>query len=149
MDAIEQKKFREDLHEVFRKYKSVDREEFSKILANEAVNYKYEPDYQKPETNRMNLSENDRNDLNEFWSHMIKEVIMFLNEHPEIMKLLNEEKEKMSEQWSDIRHIIEPDIRFSLYADGLDESIKQKEWTPFTDSTISLFVGNQPVISMF
>lgn len=141
-----------DIFQVFRKYKDVSHAEFGKLLNQLAQNYDNDEElaeeFAKEEYKY--ISEDDKQALDDYWKSVMQGFINLMNERPEIMRELKEAKVKVKESWDErFRNLMDPDIRFTINADNLDWSIERKEWTPVTDSTFTIQVGNQYVISLF
>ena len=77
--------------------------------------------------------ENTKNTLDkfrEFHYFIAEKCIEFIHNNEDIYSLINEQQ----------------DIRVNFCIDNLDCSIKEKEWSPCSDSCLSISVGNVNVI---
>ena len=96
------------------------------------------------------IDENDIKDFRAMWEMFVNKTIEYINEHENVQKAIDDKRREVMKDWS-IRNkeLFEPDIRLNFNADGIDCSLKDGEWTPSTDSAISLMVGQYPIISCF
>ena len=97
------------------------------------------------------LDDKEKKDWFEFHKKMVQMVIDYLNSHPELKNIIEEEKKKVIEFWKqkigDDVKLPYPDINFNLGIDMLDESVSEGEWVPSTDSGMSLRVAENTVLS--
>ena len=96
------------------------------------------------------IDENDIKDFRVMWDMFVNKTIEYINEHENVQKAIDDKRREVMKGWS-IRdkELFEPDIRLNFNVDGIDGSLKDGEWTPATDSAISLTVGTYPIISCF
>ena len=96
------------------------------------------------------IDENDIKDFRAMWDMFVNKTIEYINEHENVQKAIDDKRREVMKDWS-IRdkELFEPDIRLNFNVDGIDGSLKDGEWTPATDSAISLMVGTYPIISCF
>ena len=96
------------------------------------------------------IAEHDIKDFRAMWDMFVNKTIEYINEHENVQKAIDDKRREVMKGWS-IRdkELFEPDIRLNFNVDGVDGSLKDGEWTPATDSAISLTVGTYPIISCF
>lgn len=149
IDSDTTKKIKEDIFNVFKKYKDVKGNDFAKVLNMAAQSYynNREISEKVAEENYKFITDDDLKDVRELWESMIQQFIDFMREHQNILNELSVTKDMIKQDWNDyFKFSMDPDIRFSLYADGLDYSIEDGKWTSGTDSSFAIFAGNQAVI---
>lgn len=92
------------------------------------------------------IDKNDIKDFREMWEMFVNKTIEYINEHENVQKAIDDKRREVMKDW---RHrdkeLFEPDIRLYFNVDGIDGSLKDGEWTPATDSAISLMVGTYPI----
>ena len=96
------------------------------------------------------IDENDIKDFRAMMEVFVNKTIEYINEHENVQKAIDDKRMEVMKGWS-IRdmEVFEPDIRLNFNVDGVDGSLKDGEWTPATDSAISLMVSTYPIISCF
>lgn len=96
------------------------------------------------------IDENDIKDFRVMWEMFVNKTIEYINEHENVQKAIDDKRKEVMKNWSQRdKELFEPDIRLNFNVDGIDGSLKDGEWTPSTDSAISLTVGSYPIISCF
>ena len=84
------------------------------------------------------------------WELFVNKTIEYINEHENVQKAIDDKRMVVMKDWSQRdKELFEPDIRLNFNVDGIDGSLKDGEWTPTTDSVISLTVSTYPIISCF
>ena len=78
----------------------------------------------------------------EFHNLIISQCIKFILENEDIAKMIEDKKNEILAKSRLFNH----DIRVNFCIDNLDCSIKEKEWSPYSDSCLSISVGNVNVI---
>ena len=96
------------------------------------------------------IDENDIKDFRAMWEMFVNKTIEYINEHENVQKAIDDKRKEVMKDWEKRdKELFEPDIRLNFNVDGVDGSLKDGEWTPSTDSAISLTVGTYPIISCF
>ena len=96
------------------------------------------------------IDENDIKDFRVMWDMFVNKTIEYINEHENVQKAIDDKRKEVMKDWEKRdKELFEPDIRLNFNVDGVDGSLKDGEWTPSTDSAISLTVGTHPIISCF
>ena len=96
------------------------------------------------------IDENDIKDFRAMWELFVNKTIEYINGHENVQKAIDDKRKEVIKDWSHRdKELFEPDIRLNFNVDGIDGSLKDGEWTPTTDSAISLMVGTYPIISCF
>ena len=96
------------------------------------------------------IDENDIKDFRVMWDMFVNKTIEYINEHENVQKAIDDKRKEVMKDWEKRdKELFEPDIRLNFNVDGIDGSLKDGEWTPATDSAISLTVGEYPIISCF
>ena len=96
------------------------------------------------------IDENDIKDFRVMWDMFVNKTIEYINEHENVQKAIDDKRKEVMKDWEKRgKELFEPDIRLNVNVDGIDGSLKDGEWTPATDSAISLMVGEYPIISCF
>ena len=96
------------------------------------------------------IDENDIKDFRTMWEMFVNKTIEYINEHENVQKAIDDKRKEVMKDWEKRdKELFEPDIRLNFNVDGIDGSLKDGEWTPPTDSAISLTVGEYPIISCF
>ena len=96
------------------------------------------------------IDENDIKDFRAMWEMFVNKTIEYINEHENVQKAIDDKRREVMKDWEKRdKELFEPDIRLKFNVDGIDGSLKDGEWTPATDSVISLMVGTYPIISCF
>lgn len=80
--------------------------------------------------------------LKEFHNSIVNQCIKFILENEDVAKMIEDKKNEVLEK----SKLLNYDIRVSFSIDNLDCSIKEKEWSPCSDSCLSISVGNVNVI---
>ena len=80
--------------------------------------------------------------LKEFHNFIVNQCIKFILENEDVAKMIEDKKNEVLEK----SKLLNYDIRVSFSIDNLDCSIKEKEWSPCSDSCLSISVGNVNVI---
>ena len=96
------------------------------------------------------IDENDIKDFRVMWDMFVNKTIEYINEHENVQKAIDDKRKEVMKDWEKRdKELFAPDIRLNFNVDGIDGSLKDGEWTPATDSAISLTVGTYPIISCF
>ena len=96
------------------------------------------------------IDENDIKDFRVMWEMFVNKTIEYINEHENVQMAIDDKRMEVMKDWEKRdKELFEPDIRLNFNVDGIDGLLKDGEWTPYTDSTISLMVGTYPIISYF
>ena len=96
------------------------------------------------------IDENDIKDFRAMWDMFVNKTIEYINEHENVQKAIDDKRKEVMKDWEKRdKELFELDIRLNFNVDGIDGSLKDGEWTPSTDSAISLTVGQYPIISCF
>ena len=96
------------------------------------------------------IDENDIKDFRAMWEMFVNKTIEYINEHENVQKAIDDKRREVMKDWDKMdKELFELYIRLNFNADGIDCSLKDGEWTPSTDSAISLTVGTYPIISCF
>ena len=96
------------------------------------------------------IDENDIKDFCALWDMFVNKTIEYINEHENVKKAIDDKRREVMKDWNQRdKELFEPDIRLNFNVDEIDGSLKDGEWTPATDSAISLMVGTYPIISCF
>ena len=96
------------------------------------------------------IVENDIKDFRAMWEMFVNKTIEYINEHENVQMAIDDKRMEVMKDWCQRdKELFEPDIRLNFNVDGIDGSLKDGEWTPATDSAISLTVGTYPIISCF
>ena len=78
----------------------------------------------------------------EFHSFIVSQCIKFILENEDVAKMIEDKKNEVLAK----SKLLNPDIRVDFCIDNLDYSLKEKEWSPGSDSCLSISVGNVNVI---
>lgn len=95
--------------------------------------------------------DHDYQDFSEFQGKIVQGCIDFINSHPGIQKIIEDKKKKLTEEWNKDytgKYPMIPDTRVYFGVDGLEESLKNGNWTPFTDSYLDLCIGNISILGI-
>ena len=96
------------------------------------------------------IAENDIKDFRTMWEMFVNKTIEYVNEHENVQKAIDDKRKEVMKDWEKRdKELFAPDIRLNFNVDGIDGSLKDGEWTPTTDSAISLTVSTYPTISCF
>lgn len=96
------------------------------------------------------IDENDIKDFRAMREMFVNKTIEYINEHENVQNAIDDKRKEVMKDWNNRdKELFEPDIRLNFNVDGIDGSLKDGEWTPTTDSAISLMVGTYPIISCF
>lgn len=96
------------------------------------------------------IDENDIKDFRAMWDMFVNKTIEYINEHENVQNAIDDKRIEVMNDWEKRdKELFEPDIRLNFNVNGIDGSLKDGEWTPATDSAISLTVGTYPIISCF
>ena len=88
------------------------------------------------------IDENDIKDFRAMWEMFVNKTIEYINEHENVQNAIDDKRKEVMKDWEKRdKELFEPDIRLNFNVDGIDSSLKDGEWTPATDSAISLMVG--------
>lgn len=81
---------------------------------------------------------------------IVSQCIDFIRNNEDIKQMIEEKRDLVRKEWNSSENdiIIEPDIRMYFGIDGLDDSINAGEWSPGSDSNITLRVGNTNVLDI-
>ena len=80
--------------------------------------------------------------LNEFHNFIVNQCIKFILENENVAKMIEDKKNEVLAK----SMLFNTDIRVNFCIDNLDCSIKEQEWSPCSDSCLSISVGNINVI---
>ena len=78
----------------------------------------------------------------EFHNFIVSQCIKFILENEDIAKMIEDKKNEILAK----SKLLNYDIKVNFSIDNLDCSIKEKEWSPCSDSCLSISVGNVNVI---
>lgn len=81
--------------------------------------------------------------LKKFHAFIVNQCIKFILENEDVAKLIKEKKRAIS---TIKPKLLNPDVRINFCIDNLDCSLKEKEWSPCSDSSLSISIGNLNVI---
>lgn len=81
--------------------------------------------------------------LKEFHNSIVNQCIKFILENEDVAKMIEEKKRAIS---AIKPKLLNHDIRINFCIDNLDCSLKEKEWSPCSDSCLSISIGNLNVI---
>lgn len=96
------------------------------------------------------IDENDIKDFRAMREMFVNKTIEYINEHENVQNAIDDKRKEVMKDWNNRdKELFEPDIKLNFNVDGIDGSLKDGEWTPTTDSAISLMVGTYPIISCF
>ena len=94
------------------------------------------------------IDENDIKDFRAMWEMFVNKTIEYINEHENVQNAIDDKRKEVMKDWEKRdKELFEPDIRLNFNVDGIDALLKDGEWTPATDSAISLTVGTYPIIN--
>ena len=83
----------------------------------------------------------------DFHSHIVQEVLNFINENPEIRRISEGIKKEIIKNWpEDYKDFMNPGINIYLTMSDIDESLDHKKWVPSLDSGFIIDVGGQTLI---
>lgn len=97
------------------------------------------------------LEDQDYKDFAEFQGKIIQGCIDFINSHPKIQEVIETKRKELTKEWNKDytgKYPMNPDTRVYFGVDSLEESLKNGNWTPFTDSFLDLCVGNISVLGV-
>ena len=97
------------------------------------------------------LEDTDYKDFAEFQGKIVQGCIDFINSHPKIQGIIENKKKELTEEWNKDytgKYPIIPDTRVYFGVDGLEESLKIGNWTPYTDSFLNLCIGNISILGV-
>ena len=80
--------------------------------------------------------------LKEFHNSIVNQCIKFILENEDVAKIIEDKKNEALAK----SKLLNSDIRVNFSIDNLDCSIKEKEWSPCSDSCLSISVGNVNVV---
>ena len=80
--------------------------------------------------------------LKEFHNSIVNQCIKFILENEDVAKMIEDKKNEALAK----SKLLNSDIRVNFSIDNLDCSIKEKEWSPCSDSCLSISVGNVNVV---
>lgn len=78
----------------------------------------------------------------EFHSFIVSQCIKFILENEDVAKMIEDKKNEILAK----SRLLNPDIRVNFCIDNLDCSIKEKELSPWSDSCLSISVGNVNIV---
>lgn len=90
------------------------------------------------------LDDQRHKDLYEFQKKIAKEVIDFINGNEGIREMISSKRDEIKETIGDDYN---PDLRVQFWIDDLESSMKEGEWTPYSDSSLGIYLGPINVIS--
>lgn len=97
------------------------------------------------------LEDQEYKDFSEFQGKIVQGCIDFINSHPGVQKIIEDKKKELTEEWNKDytgKYPMIPDTRVYFGVDGLEESLKNGNWTPFTDSYLDLCVGGVSILGV-
>lgn len=97
------------------------------------------------------LGDQDYKDFAEFQGKIVQGCIDFINSHPGVQEIIETKRKELTEEWNKdytSKYPMIPDTRVYFGVDGLEESLKNGNWTPFTDSFLDLCIGNVSVLGV-
>lgn len=89
-----------------------------------------------------NQGDNAFDKVVEFHNFIVNQCIKFILENEDVAKMIEDKKNEILVK----SNLFNTDIRVNFCIDNLDCSIKEKEWSPCSDSCLSISVGNVNVI---
>lgn len=93
------------------------------------------------------LEDQRHKDLSEFHNKITQEIIDFINGNPGIKEMIEVKRKEISDKIKEESgKDYTPDLRVYFGIDGLDSSLEFGEWTPETDSSLGIYLGNINVI---
>lgn len=110
------------------------RDWYESLVKDYKLDDKYLKDYKK--------GDNAFDKVAEFHSFIVSQCIKFILENEDIAKMIEDKKNEALAK----SKLLNYDIRVNFCIDNLDCSIKEKEWSPYSDSCLSISVGNINVI---
>lgn len=110
------------------------RDWYESLVKDCKLDNQYLKDYKK--------GDNTFDKLNEFHNFIVNKCIKFILENENVAKMIEDKKNEVLAK----SMLFNPDIRVNFCIDNLDRSIKEKEWSPCSDSCLSISVGNINVI---
>ena len=103
--------------------------------------------YDLEDEREYNWEDQKHKDLYEFHQKMVQETIDFINSHPDIQKMISTKREEISEKiLEESGYKYTPDLRVYFDVSGLENSIEYGEWTPSTDSSLGIYLGDVNII---
>lgn len=97
------------------------------------------------------LEDQDYKDFAELQGKIVQGCIDFINSHPKIQEVIETKRKELTKEWNKDytgKYPMIPDTRVYFGVDGLEESLKNGNWTPFTDSFLDLCIGNISVLGV-
>lgn len=97
------------------------------------------------------LEDQDYKDFAEFHGKIVQGCIDFINSHPKVQGIIENKRKELTEEWNKDytgKYPMIPDTRVYFGVDRLEESLKNGNWTPFTDSFLVLYIGNISVLGV-
>ena len=79
----------------------------------------------------------------EFHNFIVNQCIKFILENEDVAKLIEEKKRAIL---AIKPKLLNPDVRINFCIDNLDCSLKEKEWSPCSDSSLSISIDNLNLI---
>ena len=79
----------------------------------------------------------------EFHNSIVNQCIKFILENEDVAKLIEEKKRAIL---AIKPKLLNPDVRINFCIDNLDCSLKEKEWSPCSDSSLSISIDNLNLI---
>ena len=103
--------------------------------------------YNLEDEREYNWEDQKHKDLYEFHQKIVQETIDFINSHPDIQKMISTKREEISEKiLEESGYKYTPDLRVYFDVSGLENSIEYGEWTPSTDSSLGIYLGDVNII---
>ena len=107
---------------------------YESLVKDYELDNKYIKDYKK--------GDNAFDKVAEFHNFIVSQCIKFILENEDVAKMIEDKKNEVLAK----SRLLNPDIRVNFCIDNLDCSIKEKEWSPCSDSCLSISIGNINVI---
>lgn len=92
--------------------------------------------------------------LKKLHEEIVQKCIDFILNNEDVKKMIEDKKDIVTKEWnnsednSEEKYIIIPDVRMFFGIDHLDESVEAGYWVPSSDSSIDLMVGNTNVLNV-
>ena len=110
------------------------RDWYESLVKDYKLDNQYLKDYKK--------GDNAFDKVAEFHNFIVNQCIKFILENEDVAKMIEDKKNEILVK----SKLLNYDIKVNFSIDNLDYSIKEKEWSPCSDSCLSISVGNVNVI---
>lgn len=81
----------------------------------------------------------------EFHKHLVQETIDYVNSDPDLLELIDKKRKEIETRMDYPRFPLDLSVNFGI--DCLDPSLKEGEWTPYSDSSFGVYLGIECVKS--